>query len=206
MQQWDYVAKVTPITVPAVRCKCKDAPLTPQERSQYPSVTQQLSWPARTTMPGLCYRVSELQQEAKKATLADLLQVNAALKVAQQVACDGVCLLFRKPPTDLGELMIVAAHDASFANQPEHGSQQGLMVRLGPRRALDDPKEFPVMVLDWSSSVIHRVVGSTLAAEAASASTARDRLPWSGRHCRRRCTARMEPRGPRRARRCLMPC
>ena len=46
----------------------------------------------------------------------------------------------------MGELMIVAAHDASFADQPEHGSRQGLLALLGPRRALDDPKEFPFMV------------------------------------------------------------
>ena len=98
VQEWVYVAKINPITVPAVRRKCKDVPLLPQERTQYLSVTQQLSWPGWTTMPGLCYRVSELQQKANKATVSDLLQANAVLKVAQQMARDGTCLWFRKPP------------------------------------------------------------------------------------------------------------
>ncbi len=93
----NYVAKITPITAPAARRKCKDALLTPQERTQYLSVTQQLSWPARTTMPGLCSRVSELQQKANRATVTDLLQANAVLKVVQQMARDGACVWFRKP-------------------------------------------------------------------------------------------------------------
>ena len=62
MQQWDYVAQVIPITVPAVRRKFKDATLTPQERTQYLSLTQPLSWPARATMKGLCYRVSDIDR------------------------------------------------------------------------------------------------------------------------------------------------
>ena len=147
VQQWDYVSKITPITVPAVRRKCKDAPLTPQERTQYLSVTQQLSWPARTTMPGLCYRISELQQKANKATVNDLVQVNSVLKVAQQMGRDGTCVWFRKPSVDMGEWMIVAAHDASFANQPRHRSQQGHLVSLGPRRSLDDTKSSPSWLL-----------------------------------------------------------
>ena len=88
VQQWDYVAKITPIMVPLVGRKCKDAPLTPQERTQYLSVARQLSWPDRATMPGLCYRASELQQRANKATVADLLKVNAVKKVVQQMARD----------------------------------------------------------------------------------------------------------------------
>ncbi len=36
--------------------------------------------------------LSDLQQKANKATVADLLQVSAVLKVAQQMARDGACL------------------------------------------------------------------------------------------------------------------
>ncbi len=84
-------------------------------------------------MSGLCYRVSELQQKATKATVSDLVQASAVLKVSQQMARDGTCLWFRKPPVDLGELMIVAAHDTSFASQPGNGSQQGSLALLGPK-------------------------------------------------------------------------
>ncbi len=36
LQQWEYVVKINPTTVPAARRKCKDAPLTPQERKAAP--------------------------------------------------------------------------------------------------------------------------------------------------------------------------
>ncbi len=75
-----------------------------------------------------------------------ILQATAVLKSAQQMARDGPCLWFQKSPVDLGELMIVAAHVASFANQPGHGSQQSHLVLLGPQKALNDPKEIPFMV------------------------------------------------------------
>jgi len=69
---------------------------------------------------------------------------------------------------------VVVAHDASFAGQPRQGSQQGVIVMMG----YDEPEtRLPseLHTVEWSSGKIHRVVRSTLAAEAASAATAVDR-------------------------------
>jgi hypothetical protein len=171
------VKKITPIVIPMVRRKLKEARLTPQEMTQYLSVTQQLSWPARTTLPGLNYLVSELQQKASKATVADLARCNWVLKQAQKMSREGACLWFRKPAPGMEKVepLVVAVHDASFAGQTDFGSQQGYLVAVGHRTSLEKPEKGHFHLVDWGSSKIHRVVRSTMAAEAASASMAHDR-------------------------------
>ena len=75
--------------------------------------------------------------------------------------------------------MIVGVHDASFGQQTKHGSQQGYLVMLGETALRKADTERGVHLLDWGSSKIHRVVRSTLAAEAASASHAHDRATYA---------------------------
>ena len=159
------------------RKKLRDALLTPGERTQYLSLTQQLSWPARTTMPGLCYLVSELQQKTSNATVADLTRCNWVLRQAQEMSRNSCELRFlRDPAWKLEDLLLVVAHDASFGNQSNHGSQQGYVCLLGgSTKPLSEHAPGHFHMVDWGSSKIHRVVRSTLAAEAASASHAHDR-------------------------------
>ncbi len=94
--------------------------------------------------------VSELQQKATQATVSGLSQANAVLKVAQQTARDGKRLWFRRFPVDSGELMLAAAHDASFANQPGHGSGKVTWCCFackGPTSAMSSETRFSVRVL-----------------------------------------------------------
>ena len=177
VSQHEYVAAVKPIPVSAERKRNATASLTDSERTQYLSLTQQLSWPARTTMPGLCFAVSSLQQRTPLATVADLSKANWELRNAQTMSRSGAELRFKRDPAfDLKDLMVIGAHDASFGQQTGQGSQQGSVVMIaGNSKALTEKIEAQVCVLDWSSSKIHRIVRSTLAAEAASASTTHDR-------------------------------
>ncbi len=69
-------------------------------------------------------------------------------------------------------LGLAAVHDASFMQQPREGSQVGYCIVLSTK-ALYNGKAV-THLLDWGSSKIHRKVGSTLAAEAASAARAYD--------------------------------
>ena len=73
--------------------------------------------------------------------------------------------------------MVVAFHDASFGGQTNNGSQQGYVVAISTTKALEESR--PMNAVDWSSSKIHRVVRSTLAAEAAAASHCHDRAVYA---------------------------
>ena len=64
-------------------------------------------------------------------------------------------------------------NDASFDRQPRGGSQQGYIVIIGDKSLAIRP-EFYASPVAWSSTRIHRVVRSTLAAEAAALATGYD--------------------------------
>jgi len=175
VQQWEYLAKMQGILVARARRANGGASLTPQERTQYLSLVQQLAWPARTTLPGLCFLVSDLQQKSASATVADLVRANWVLKQAQAMGRAGACLWFRPILEQTAKPVILAVHDASFAQQPGHGSQSGYLVMRSTENILKAVTPEGVHLLDWASNKIHRVVRSTQVAEAASASHAHDR-------------------------------
>jgi len=138
-------------------------------------LTQQLAWPARTSLPELAYLVSELQQKTPTATVADLGRANFVLKQAR-LGVEGSLVRFKKLPND-EPWMVVAFHDASFGGRTNNGSQQGYVVAISTTKALEESR--PMNAVDWSSSKIHRVVRSTLAAEAAAASHCHDRAVYA---------------------------
>ena len=151
VDQHDYIMKVKHIDVARVRRREKDSPLTNTERTQYLSLVQQLSWPARSTLPALCYHVSALQQRAAQATVADLVAANKALDEARSMVQRDMCLWFKAGAFTVEELMVTAVHDASFANETNRGSQQGCLVTVGPKNSLEEAKEYSLFLIDWSS-------------------------------------------------------
>ena len=169
VDQKQYVLDIEPIHIPKQRRANPKAVATPAEVTKYKSLVAQLAWPARCTLPGLAYDVSDLQQRSCELTIHQMTVANAALKFARQLVMDGACLVFRAVH---GKWGVVACHDASFCRQPRGGSQQGYLLMITG----SDMKSGQVMATtEWGSSKIHRVVKSTLAAEAASASYAFDR-------------------------------
>ena len=76
-------------------------------------------------------------------------------------------------PLDLKNIVFVSVTDASFAGQPNGGSQLGYATLMAERSILDGSAR--ANLLDWGSKKIHRVVKSTLAAEAAAMSFGFDR-------------------------------
>jgi len=178
VDQWDYLKKLTPIPIARARRQNGAALLTPSERTQYLSLTAQLSWPARTTLPGLSFLVSDLQQRTAEAQVKDLVRANWILRKAQEMGRHGECLIFRSNNIPDDDVAVVGIHDASFAQQPGHSSQQGYLVLMSVGGVFTTPEKQPAMLIDWSSTKIHRVVRSTLAAEAASASHAHDRATF----------------------------
>ena len=70
-------------------------------------------------------------------------------------------------------MVFVSVADASFAGQPSGGSQLGYATLMAERSILDGSAR--ANFLGWGSKKIHRVVKSTLAAEAAAMSFGFDR-------------------------------
>ena len=155
--------------------------------TKYRSLVQQLAWPARCTLAALNYCVSATQQATKELCVRDLTTANTALREAKALVRSGAGTIHFKAPHEdfwtLGKLHFSAVHDAAFGNEEQHASQQGYVLLVGSKdHQLQDGHAHPV---EWSSTRIHRVVRSTLAAEAACvASHAHDRAchvawwPW----------------------------
>ena len=73
----------------------------------------------------------------------------------------------------MNNIVFVSVTDASFAGQPSGGPQLGYATLMAERSILDGSAH--ANLLDWGPKKIHRVVKSTLAAEAAAMSFGFDR-------------------------------
>ena len=121
-------------------------------------------------MPQISYEVSNLQQRFSEAKVSDLVNGNTILRRAKQMAKSNFLKFI---PIDLKDMCFVSIADASFAGQPRGGSQMGYAILLSTSPILDGSAK--ALMLEWGSKKIHRVVRSTLAAEAAAMSFAFDR-------------------------------
>eukprot|EP00971_Amphidinium_carterae_P270706 5372145-Amphidinium_carterae.1 len=168
----DYIKALKPIFVPRERRLQSTDPLTPSEKTSYMSLVAQLAWPSRVCMPTLSYLVSRLQQDTARANVGHLLHVNAVARKARQMVTDGVCLHFCRFNCGLDDMRLAVVHDASFAGEEDYKSQKGYLGMI----CVPNGDVWKAALLEWDSSTIKRVVRSTLAAEASSASQSYDKL------------------------------
>ena len=175
VDQWEYIKKIKSVFVPAKRRREPLSLLSAVERTAYQSLTQQLAWPARCSMPGLAFLVSELQQTGGTPTVKSLIRANFVLGEAQKMTRAGACLRFKRWPQEelKQDKWIASIHDASWANMPNFASQQAQLTGLTTSRIVKGPSA--IHLIDWGSGKIHRKVKSTMAAESATASYAYDR-------------------------------
>ena len=179
IDQVDYIQGIKANYIPAARRRTPTAKATDEERTKFKSLTQQLAWPARSTMPELCFSVSDLQQRAEELDVAGMVKANTTLRLAKQRVEAGHGIFYPAGPADWSpkDLCVLGVHDASFAQQPGGASQQGYMVFVTHKNTVS-ARSGPVWAVDWGSHKIHRVIRSTLAAEAASASHTYDKLTY----------------------------
>ena len=76
--------------------------------------------------------------------------------------------VLRFVPINLDQATFISVTDASFAGQPKGSSQMGLAVLMSKGKILEGSDT--ANMIEWHSKMIHRVVKSTLAAEAAAMS------------------------------------
>ena len=96
---------------------------------------------------------------------------NSVLRTVNKLVQDKITLKFL--PLDLDNVVFVSVTDASFAGQPNGGSQLGYTTLMAERSILDGLARDNL--LGWGPKKIHRVVKSTQAAEAAAISFGLDR-------------------------------
>ena len=134
------------------------------------SLVGQLVKVARETLPQIAFEVSDLQQRFNVATVAELIEANGVLRKAKKLVATNI---LRFVPIKLESVTYISVTDASFAMQLGGASQMGLAVLMATSTILEGSDT--ASLLEWLSKKTHRVVKSTLAAEAAAMSYGFDR-------------------------------
>ena len=165
-----YLDEVKPIFITKARRSTNDAAVTGAEKTELMSLVGQLAWVARESLPQIAFDVSDLQQRITVATVSELVRANAVLRQAKKLVLTNV---LKFVPIDLSKATFISVTDASFAGQPKGSSQMGLAVLMATNKILEGSDI--ANMIEWSSKKIHRVVKSTLAAEAAAMSFGFDR-------------------------------
>ena len=147
----------------------KDRPLNASEMSMLRSTIGQLNWLACITRPDIAFDVSAASSNVRKATVADIININKIITKVQNDKC-----IVRFPKLNLSSIKLISYSDASFNNLPKAGSQGGYIVFL----ADDENNCCPI---EWKSNKIKRVVRSALAAESLACADCVDTVVyWTG--------------------------
>lgn len=179
VHQRDHIAKIEPIAEGRERRLTPEAEVSKEEVTKLRGLNGELSWIARQMMPEIAYETSDSQQRVSEATVRTVLDANATLRKAKDLASAGHCLMFKAPrepdpePTPVGDVACGTVVDVSFMGQPREGSQQGFITLVAERAVLEG--EGLCHMVEWGSEKVHRKVRSTLAAEAGGASHGWDR-------------------------------
>ena len=135
-------------------------PLTPQEQTEFRSVTGSIQWLAGQTRPEVAAWVS-LANKGKDTSPADLAQLYQTLDYTRENPNDG--LLFQDVAVNKATTIIGYA-DSSWANAAKCASQQGSILMMTTPHCTQVPTK--ANVIDWRSNKSSRICRSTLAAEA----------------------------------------
>eukprot|EP00971_Amphidinium_carterae_P352846 6492750-Amphidinium_carterae.1 len=73
----EYVSKIEVVSLPRARRNAPESELTQEEKTQYLSITAQLAWAARVSMPQIAYDVSLAQQHSAGTTVRELISLNS---------------------------------------------------------------------------------------------------------------------------------
>ena len=165
-----YLDDVKPIFITKARRSKGTEAVTSAEKTELMSLVGQLAWVARESLPQVSFDVSDLQQRFNTATVNELVRSNSILRQAKKLVATNIIKFI---PLNLKDATFVSVTDASFAGQPKGSSQMGLAVLIASNKILEGSGN--ANMIEWASKKIHRVVKSTLAAEAAAMSYGFDR-------------------------------
>ena len=145
--------KISNIT--AVKIEQKNPPSYANEREEkgFRSVLGALQWHSNSTRPDLAFSISKLLGETKSLQIKHCLLANKLLRKAKANDPNKItCVKLN------GKLALYVYSDASYANLPDLGSQQGTMAFME-----DETKR--KNIVEFKSKRIKRVCRSTFSAE-----------------------------------------
>lgn len=154
LDQFQYASTLAPIMISKQRSILKSTELSETERTEYRAMVGQLNWIATHSRPDIAFDVCELSVASKRATVADLLQLN---KVIDRIKKDNMKIYIPRMEK-IEDCHIECFSDASFGNLPGCGSQSGVLIFIRDSTG----RRCPVF---WQSRKIRRIVKSTLSAE-----------------------------------------
>ena len=173
MSQEKYITKINPIHIHPDRKSNLDLPVTERERQDLRGLIGSLQYASVNTRPDLASRLSFLQSDINKATIATLIQGNKVLHEAKRYKDTKI----RIQPIPLSKIRFLAFSDASFASQKSPESHTGTII-MTTHSDIANNNVCPVNPISWGCRKIQRVVTSTLSAETTSLSTSLDQLSW----------------------------
>ena len=117
MSQEKYVTKIEPIHIDPIRKAQLETPVTEQEKQQLRGLIGSLQYASVNTRPDLSSRLSSLQSEINKSTIATLIHANQVLHEAKRHKDTHLKI----QPIEMNKVRFLAFSDASFASkkQPE---------------------------------------------------------------------------------------
>ena len=142
----------TPVISHERRAQKEDG-LTSEETTNLRSICGQLNWLSSQTRPDLAFDACDLSCSIKGSNVSHLLR---AIKVVKKAQSERVSIKF--PVLDLSRCSVVIYSNASYGNLPDGSSQGGFIIFLCDEKGACAP-------ITWSSTMIRRIVRSTLAAE-----------------------------------------
>jgi hypothetical protein len=167
-----------------------NAPLVPEEKSEYRSIIGSLAWLAQQTRLDIAVAVNKLAQRIEKAEVQDLLQANAVVRMVQRSVDRAIVI--RRGIFDPKDLALIGFGDASFATSEELKSQAGeLLIATKPKdiNKVRDGAYDKGVLLSYRTATVKRVVRSTLSSEGYAISETAELLEWTRyvRHRLERC-------------------
>ena len=160
--------------VPLAKGRKKDEEATPEERDATRAAVGALTWAAKEGRPDAAATASLIAGCLNHLKIQDILDLNRTIREVKQQA--EMSIQIQPIPED--RLCFGVVTDASWANSSEEKSQGGFAV-LCYDEALVKTGRAPGNLLHWRSGRMHRVVNSTLAAEAQSMSRGLQELAWT---------------------------
>lgn len=128
--------------------------LTQDEASELKKVSGQINWITTQSRPDVAFNNCMIGNSITNATVSVIKTVN---KTIRKVRSQEVSIMFPND-FDLASCQLVCFCDSGFANLPDSGSQEGLLVFLVDNQGV-------YCLIAWHSKRIKRVVNSSLAAE-----------------------------------------
>ena len=156
------------------RMKMKGEDATPQERADTRATIGALTWAAKEGRPDCAACASLIAGCLNKLKVQDIIDLNRTVKEVKASCELGVPI----QPIPEDEMCWGVITDASYANAETGSSQGAFGVVCYEKKLLTEGKSRGNLI-HWKSSKIHRVVNSTLAAEAQSLSKGLSELAWS---------------------------